>query len=247
MYRSDLKNQAKSDYFAFHTWGLNFEGERSMDYWRCKRDYFSLGDYNNFYHHVYTYYWNMFTLIKAAAVQAKKWAGNKQLEVRVPKIGVGEFVKHLNATYPAFTPSVYKGFLDAYKSVLVSGNGINYVLTIAPLDYGGSYTLPPKPTFYQPQPFDLRHYANVAEDLFNCSDTPGKACMLVNAWDDRSFIGNKGRQDPSIDGFFVAGWGAGKRLPNTSFLHNMQFHDYFQNSTKWLSPSQLLYGQQHAY
>ena len=47
---------------------------------------------------------------------------------------------------------------------------------------------------------------------------------IVNAWDSNSYIGNGLRQDGTIDGFYVAGWGPNKKLKNTSFLHNPFFH-----------------------
>lgn len=47
---------------------------------------------------------------------------------------------------------------------------------------------------------------------------------LVNAWDSNSFIGNGGSRDPSIDGYFVAGYGENKELINSSILHNSLFN-----------------------
>ena len=47
---------------------------------------------------------------------------------------------------------------------------------------------------------------------------------IVNAWDSNSFIGNGGSKDPTIDGWFVAGYGPNKDLKNSSFLHNPIFN-----------------------
>ena len=47
---------------------------------------------------------------------------------------------------------------------------------------------------------------------------------IVNAWDSNSYIGNGLSKDATIDGFYVAGWGANKILKNSSFLHNPFFH-----------------------
>lgn len=47
---------------------------------------------------------------------------------------------------------------------------------------------------------------------------------IVNAWDSNSFIGNGGSRDPTIDGWFVAGYGPNKDLINSSILHNPLFN-----------------------
>lgn len=47
---------------------------------------------------------------------------------------------------------------------------------------------------------------------------------IVNAWDSNSFIGNGGSKDPTIDGWFVAGYGSNKNLINSSILHNTLFN-----------------------
>jgi len=65
---------------------------------------------------------------------------------------------------------------------------------------------------------------------------------LVNAWDDRAFIGNGMIQDPTIDGFLVAnasatgGFKPGRNAVNTSYLHNAFFHKNFIDTSKWLRP-----------
>lgn len=45
----------------------------------------------------------------------------------------------------------------------------------------------------------------------------------VNAWDTRSFIGNRLKYDPSVDGMFVGGFGndnINKNVINNSYFHN---------------------------
>ncbi|KAK3252063.1 hypothetical protein CYMTET_38621 [Cymbomonas tetramitiformis] len=50
--------------------------------------------------------------------------------------------------------------------------------------------------------------------------------IVVNAWDNRSFIGNGGRHDHTIDGFVVANaGGANANFINDSYLHNHFFHE----------------------
>jgi len=47
---------------------------------------------------------------------------------------------------------------------------------------------------------------------------------LVNAWDSYSYIGNGLSRDPTIDGYYVAGYGPNKELMNSSYLHNPIFN-----------------------
>merc|ERR1712196_737230 len=56
---------------------------------------------------------------------------------------------------------------------------------------------------------------------------------FVNAWDDRSFIGNGGKFDRSVDGFFVANArGYNREFENDSYLMNPMFHEFFQNKDR---------------
>jgi hypothetical protein len=51
---------------------------------------------------------------------------------------------------------------------------------------------------------------------------------VVNAWDTFSWIGNGGSRDASVDGFYVAGWLAGKTFVNNSYLLNAQYANNFR-------------------
>ncbi len=69
--------------------------------------------------------------------------------------------------------------------------------------------------------------------------------VIVNAWDDRSFIGNGGSIDNSLDGWIVAGgspgfpvseFGApmGSNMINASYLHNVFFCPELLNEDRWV-------------
>lgn len=58
-----------------------------------------------------------------------------------------------------------------------------------------------------------------APHLRQHSQLPPLQC-LVNAWNSRSWIGNGGTKDNTLDGKLVSGAGDGSKLPNTSYLHN---------------------------
>ena len=69
---------------------------------------------------------------------------------------------------------------------------------------------------------------------------------IVNAWDDRSFIGNGGSEDDSMDGIIVSGgyhtskisdhWNQqlGLTMSNASYMHNVFFCPNLLDTTKWI-------------
>lgn len=78
---------------------------------------------------------------------------------------------------------------------------------------------------------------NAARDATNAAleatNAALEATILVNAWDDVSFVGNGGARDPTIDGFLVAGGGPGAALVNCSYLHNAFFVPELLNPSRW--------------
>jgi len=65
------------------------------------------------------------------------------------------------------------------------------------------------------------------------SEVPPLQC-LVNAWDSRSWIGNGGSKDHTIDGMMVSSTGDGSKLPNTSYLHNCFFVPTVLQESHWI-------------
>ena len=60
--------------------------------------------------------------------------------------------------------------------------------------------------------------------------------VVVNAWDNRSFVGNGGSHDKTIDGFVVANAGGyNNDFRNTSYHHNFFFNPSMRDSSKWVS------------
>ena len=65
------------------------------------------------------------------------------------------------------------------------------------------------------------------------SKLPPLQC-IINAWDSRSWIGNGGSKDSTIDGMLISGAGAATKLPNTSYLHNPFFTPTLLQSDHWI-------------
>jgi hypothetical protein len=64
------------------------------------------------------------------------------------------------------------------------------------------------------------HLGKTKGDLFSVTFDPDRPVTIVNAWDSNSFIGNGGKNDPTIDGLLVA---RESKLSNDAFLHNAAF------------------------
>lgn len=70
-----------------------------------------------------------------------------------------------------------------------------------------------------------------------------RALCVLNAWDDVAFIGNGGREDPSVDAFLVAGCGLNgapssaafaAAFANASYLQNPCFHPEWNDPDTWV-------------
>ena len=73
--------------------------------------------------------------------------------------------------------------------------------------------------------FTPLHCNDVSND--NVNIFPKVRLGVVNAWDTFSWIGNGGSRDMSVDGFYVAGWLAGKTFVNNSYLLNSMYTNNF--------------------
>jgi hypothetical protein len=83
---------------------------------------------------------------------------------------------------------------------------------------------------------ELKKYydSKSCDNLFNLIENSNlKHTMIVNAWDNKSFIGNGLRRDGSIDGWLVGGWGPNENLLNSSYLHNAFFSNNILESKNW--------------
>ena len=71
----------------------------------------------------------------------------------------------------------------------------------------------------------------------------GKRLVLINAWDNVSFIGNGGHYDHTVDGMMVAGIPPNTSFRNTSYLHNPCFHPSMGNPKQWLAMPDYMFDQ----
>jgi hypothetical protein len=139
----------------------------------------------------------------------------KETIVKIPMIGVGAFIEGLAS--PDEKQKCWKITLEAMiNNLKPSKTNIKFQALILPRDemnWVPTLTRLPQPLFV------------VKGNLFDASIVDETSnYVLVNAWDDKSLIGNGGLQDGSIDGWIVSKFVfESNPLITTAYLHNLWF------------------------
>lgn len=201
--------------WALHVWGVNLESPDTQDY-----KTFGLhgmpwyrGRCNELYN----------TVVKAGAEVCRRTGA--LVQIRIPMIGQGQFLKmageHENECRMVHMISLH----HAWKKHRVNG------LSLVICDYSDVM-----PSEFREQLASQREttaYVSVEKDLFDVKKGP-HTTLLVNAWDPLSFIGNGGLNDSTLDGFFVAGFGPGEKLPNSAYTHNPYISHHLIDPSNWI-------------
>ncbi len=200
----DYTGYIRKDVWILHVWGINLETKNTSDYHNIVRN----GKIN-----IEKYYKRcneLYATIKKSAYEINKIT-NKKVRIIMPGIGQGAFlssIKDKSVAIELHTESINNTF-EKNNIYTVYYTDIN-----KNLDKSGVI------------PWD---------DLFNIPKQNNKEIILmVNAWDNRSFIGNGGTLDKSIDGYIVSGSGPGKKFPNSSYLHNVFFSKHLVDQVGWV-------------
>ena len=234
-----LESDIAKEAYICHTWGVNLESQKTTD----GRYVFSSGVCDD------AKYFELMGLmmcqIEAAANEVRKQT-NKKVVMRVSKLGLGAWANALLVT--KVVPVKYK---DKYKEFLVSMSKHKTWLTI----FHPDHEMTDSKTFKIENGIEYIDYegsnylANLRADPFGPPKSiPSDSILLIiNGWDDRSFIGNKGSLDNTLDGWIVSGsvlgghknWqGApiGSNFTNACYLHNSFFHpSLFTDEKKLIS------------
>jgi len=219
LHNSDIAQEA----YICHTWGVNLESRYTTD----GRYVFSNGSCDD------TKYFYLMALmmcqIEAAANEVHRQTG-KRVVMRVSKLGLGVWASALkvNGKIPEKYPIQYRNFL-----IQMTKN--KPWLTIFHPDFDNKKTFKIQQENISDNYPGFDHLANTFADPFGPPDTiPDDSILLIiNAWDDKSFIGNAGSHDNSLDGWIVSGsvgwpsWNGskiGSNFKNACYLHNSFFH-----------------------
>lgn len=212
-------NYPHLDGWAIHVWGVNFEKDETKDYKEMvvplletiNLETRNLEEFKTKYKKRQIELLNM--ILRGAIYASEK--SRKRVQLRMPAIGMGAFLGTVSTILREVCKSI---FVSVINELEIPDN-----IILVFCDYNNEYTFS-----------DIDNFRK-QKNLFNISNvTHDEVVCIVNAWDDRAFIGNGLLHDPTIDGFFVAGFGSGADSINSSYLHNAFFHNYFEDTTKWI-------------
>ena len=205
--------------YILHTWGVNLERQDTTDY----KYVFNSGrfDINRYFDLMAL----MFSIVENAAKYVNK-DSNRPVVLRITNLGLGVWVELVPAE---FLERIKKKYVDHLMEI----TSRNPWLVIYHADYTKNKTtriLAGKLNSEMPgaDPFGSQNFEN-----FNYN-----SLLIINAWDDRSFIGNGGTHDNSMDGWIISqpvespffhknynGKQLGSNFINASFLHNFVFYN----------------------
>lgn len=180
-----------------HTWGVNCESSETADYHYCHNNH-TLKPQQ--YQHLLDI---LFDLIKKSAVHLCNLDNTSAVVIRIPKLGLGVWATEITA----YVDDIYKWYTERVQRLAdMLGDNI-YVLFADYQPMNGKTYLYRKDR--QPQEFESHAdpFGTFDRRPNNCNTNipPNSKYLIVNAWDEGSFIGNACAQDNSMDGWTVAG------------------------------------------
>jgi len=226
-----IKNEKLKEVTIIHTWGVNFETKKTLDYINlvntdgtCNLDKY------------YKRQIELFRSIVSIAEYNMTQHGYNSVNIHLPLIGTGCFLKALSKTdkklclqsvVSAIEHVVYKLPKHVFIKLCIFNS----------LDY-------PKYIMDQLEVLHTKmanftigigsHHGNIMTDVPD-PDKIKIESVVVNAWDPCSFIGNGGNHDLSIDGFIVANANnLNPHFKNSSYLHNPFFNKHMLDPSKWV-------------
>lgn len=209
-------------WWVAHAWGPNLESGLTADA-KIFHNFSRPGQAREWYaERIRKLYLNIFRTGREVLKRAKVG----RVLVRLPAIGQGAFLT-------AIAPSE-RGALRALHQEAIGWAAAQQVDSRVKVSLA-YYGYPDPITVAETDRVTAKHSANLFEvDEFGAlGDT---AIVLVNAWDNQSFIGNGLLGDPTIDGMMVAGYGPGRAFPNSSYTHNPFLSTHLFNPTTWVLP-----------
>jgi hypothetical protein len=145
----------------------------------------------------------LFDLIKKSAVHLCNLDNTSAVVIRIPKLGLGVWATEITA----YIDDIYKWYTERVQRLVDALGEKVYVLFADYQPMNGKTYLYRKGR--QPQEFESHAdpFGTFDRRPNNCNTNipPNSKYLIVNAWDEGSFIGNACAQDNSMDGWTVAG------------------------------------------
>lgn len=199
--------------YVAHVWGVNFESDRTED--------FKSFDSKEKDEAVQMYKQRCDEMYKSILTCAKHVGESFTTNIHMPCIGQGAFLSSIEKL-GKFTKkdcidwhseSLSRTFADATK------DDINVIL----YDFVGN--------FPETEGITVKRGGNLFEPVISPFSTSVE--LMVNAWDNKSFIGNGGSDDETIDGWMISGEGPGESFINSSYTHNPFFATQLYDPKTW--------------
>jgi hypothetical protein len=203
-----INPKSQVNYHAVHAFGVNFESQNTVDY---RQIWLKENNLENYMKKIQLLYRNIF---QGVEIFNRRFGQNKDYSIILPAIGMGAFINIIGRTNQQ---KLIQKNIDTLIDI-INNTSINKSKKVYLRFRNYPYFLI-KEKIKNDQ--NLLNNINIeGDDIFEKSDVIEPNQYFVNAWDTRSFIGNKLNQDPTIDGWFVAGYRFNKKLINNSYLHN---------------------------
>lgn len=255
--------KCSSGVWFLHIWGVNCESVITQDYKFCTKTP-HLTTFENEYEILLK---KMFSIIKKAVEHLKRKETDKPIVLRITKLGFGAWATTFKDDKRYV--NIIKSYIDHLKQLACRLNNV-FVLFA---DYHEVASIFNKTYIYRhnvnattPPWTVFENHADPFGTFDRCSNLsgvnipPNSVYLIVNAWDEGSFIGNGCSLDNSMDGWTVAGnpyyddntvfhyaelpsniiyyqsnWRQlrlGAQCENASFLHNAVFQKTLQQEFK---------------
>jgi hypothetical protein len=206
----DLDHFRPDKNWVLHVWGPNLESTHTEDYALLEGG-MNIPEYAERCHELYT-------SVRTAAEEVSKRNGGVDVHIRMPKIGQGAFIGSVE------DPKL-KALLRSLHSWALSAAFWTSRFKVDLMDREGDFPAPLSPNIRVVEGGDLFDVPLRADGSIN---------LVVNAWDNASFIGNGGARDPTIDGWMASGVGPGGRFVNSSYTHNVFFAKQLKDPKNWV-------------
>ena len=242
------KNLSERKAWVIHLWGVNFESTETDDYQVLYRNSGELDIEKYFDRQL-----DIFKMILKSAFYAKEKENAEQVKIQMPMIGLGQFLKALTEPeQQACQLLFFEALSEILKQYETYTNFIIKLCIFSPHEFKSEYLrkLENLANQYSQLIIGLSNKdGNILENIDNNDNDDNNKdnnnnnknknnktlTCIVNAWDTRSFIGNGGSQDLTVDGFIVANAGNyNNQCRNTSYLHNSFFCPNVLYANKWI-------------
>jgi hypothetical protein len=226
-----LATETGPNIWICHTWGVNLETSETLDYQNLV-DHSGQINYNKYLDR----HRELFQLIVKSATHARQQDSSQGVDIIIPMIGMGTYLRAMSLKQQKICQHIWlTAFFDMLRNLphqvhvkLCVYEPTAFTAIISKLrllrhQYGSKFKLG-----------EGSRSGNLMVDVPNPEQTNRSVCV-VNAWDTRSFIGNGGSHDPTLDGMIVSNYG--KRNPqfrNTSYLHNSFFCPQLLDTASWV-------------